>query len=370
MLSALTLTLAFSAVPVAAPDTVVVIPPAYLQALHPWIAHRNAQGHRLAFISNAGTEIEIREAIRQYAQAGALRFIVLVGDADPLGAVDPLVRAQCIPAFMVKATVNVRWNSTPEFPTDSWYADLDDDGVPDVSIGRLPADSPQELAVMVHKVICYEAAALPGPWRQRVSLIAGIGGFGPLLDPVVELATKKFVTDGIPPEYETSMTYGNWRSPYCPNPHQFHEETVKRFNEGCLFWVYIGHGYPYQLDRVRMPGRSHHILSVADIAKLDNSQGLPVAIFLACYTGAYDQPYDCLAEEMLRAPGGPVAVLSWFPRHDALRHVGAGERPHGRVLSPSIPDAGRNRTECQATDGGGAFRASPGASYWICWPRR
>ena len=37
---------------------------------------------------------------------------------------------------------------------------------------------------------------------------------------------------------------------------------------------------------------------------------MPIAIFLACYTGAYDLPYDCLAEQMLRAPGGPVAVFA------------------------------------------------------------
>ena len=145
-----------------------------------------------------------------------------------------------------------------------------------------------------------------------MNFVAGIGGFGPLLDPIVELATKKFLTDGIPAEYRTSMTYGSWRSPFCPSPYQFHDETVERFNEGCLFWVYIGHGYPYQLDRVRVPGRSHHILSISDMPKLDNHHGMPIAIFLACYTGAYDQPYDCLAEEMLRAPGGPVAV--WLAR--------------------------------------------------------
>src|SRR4051794_27489311 len=29
---------------------------------------------------------------------------------------------------------------------------------------------------------------------------------------------------------------------------------------------------------------------------------------LACYTAAFDQPQDCLAEQMLKAKGGPVAV--------------------------------------------------------------
>lgn len=304
------LLLALSGLLAPGPDTVVVCPPAYLDTLRPWVAYRASQGHQFAFISNAGSAVEIREAIRAQAKQGGLKFVLLVGDAEPYAVIDPLIRARSIPCFMVKAKVNIKFHSTPELPTDNWYADLDDDGVPELAIGRLPADSPQELAAMIDRIIHYETSGWPGAWCQRVNFVAGIGGFGRLLDPIVELATKRYLTDGIPPEYSTTMTYGSWRSPYCPNPYQFHDETVLRFNEGCLFWVYIGHGYPYQLDRVRVPGQAHHILDVNDVSKFDNQRGIPVAIFLACYTGAYDQPYDCLAEEMLRAPGGPAAVLA------------------------------------------------------------
>ncbi len=305
-----TLILAVSSFLTVGPDTVVVSPPEFLDALRPWIAYRAAEGHSFAFVSNAGSALEIRNEIRQHNAAGKLKFILLVGDAEPVAVLDPRVRARSVPAFMAEAKVNVRWHSTPELPTDNWYADLDDDGVPDLAIGRLPADNLSELSLMVHKIIAYESQRCPGAWCQRVNFVAGIGGFGPLLDPIVELATKKFLTDGIPPAYQTTMTYGSWRSPFCPNPYQFHEVTVDRFNEGCLFWVYIGHGYPYQLDRVRVPGRSHHILDIHDMPKMDNRRGAPIAIFLACYTGAYDQPYDCLAEQMLRTPGGPVAVFA------------------------------------------------------------
>ncbi len=305
-----TLILALSGLTTAVPDTVVVCPPHFVEALSPWIAHRVAGGHSFAFVSNAGSALEIRSEIRRLSEAGTVRFVLLVGDAEPAGASDPHVRARCVPAFMAEAKVNVKWRSTPELPTDSWYADVNDDGIPDLAIGRLPADSPQELALMVQKIIQYESQRSLGAWPQRINFVAGIGGMGPLLDPIVELATKKFLTDEIPPEYQTSMTYGSWRSPFCPNPYLFHQMTLDRFNEGCLFWVYIGHGYPYQLDRVRVPGRSHHILDTNDMFKLDNRNGAPIAIFLACYTGAYDQPYDCLAEQLLRAPGGPVAVLA------------------------------------------------------------
>jgi len=153
------------------------------------------------------------------------------------------------------------------------------------------------------------ATSEQGTWAS------GIGGL--TLSPVSEdlepwrtRCTKKFLKDGIPPEYAVSMTYGSWRSPYCPDPRQFHQFAVDRFNEGCLFWVYIGHGQRTFLDRVRVPGGAYHILDTDDVPKLKSSGPAPIAVFLACYTGAFDEPRECLAEVMLRSARGPVAVLS------------------------------------------------------------
>ena len=165
--------LAISATLVTGPDTVVVCPPAYLDALHPWIAHRAAQGHRFAFVSGTLSAEQIRAEIRDQARAGDLKYIVLVGDAEPMAALDPRLRARCVPAFLATAKVNVRWKSPPEIATDNWYADLDDDGIPDVAIGRLPADSLQDLTIMVGKILAYETAQSPGPWCQRINFIAG-----------------------------------------------------------------------------------------------------------------------------------------------------------------------------------------------------
>jgi hypothetical protein len=156
--------------------------------------------------------------------------------------------------------------------------------------------------------LAYERKSDFGPWRQRVNFIAGVGGFSPILDTVIETATSKLLTSGIPATYDTRMTYGSWRSPYCPDPRLFHAMTVERHNEGCLFWVYIGHGQATELDRVSIPGERFHILDVDDCRELRCRSGAPIAIMLACYTAAFDQPRDCLAEQLLKTDGGPVAV--------------------------------------------------------------
>ena len=202
------------------------------------------------------------------------------------------------------------WHSPPHIATDNWYADLDDDGSPDVALGRLTADSPEELRQIVAKTLAYERSTDLGPWRRQLNVVAGIGGFGALADAVLESATRYFITQNIPAAYRVSMTYGSWRSPYCPAPRSFQEATIERLNEGALFWVYIGHGHHLSVDRLRVPDGEHPIFSVDDVPKLDCRHGAPVAVFLACYTGAIDAAADCLAEQMLRRPGGPVAILA------------------------------------------------------------
>jgi hypothetical protein len=141
-------------------------------------------------------------------------------------------------------------------------------------------------------------------------LVAGVGGFGGLVDSVLEMSTKHFLCKGIPSSYATTMTYGSWRSPYCPDPRLFQAVTRQRLEEGCLFWVYLGHGQQRELDRLVVPGAALPILADDDVKKLKLQPHWPIAVLLACHCGAFDQPQDCLAEEMLRADAGPVAVYA------------------------------------------------------------
>ncbi len=301
-------------------DTVVVCPREFQEALEPWVAMRQEQGRVIRFVDNRQSADEIREEIRQLALRHPVRWVLLVGDARPelpglpsgvtvgTGVSNRLTTTT--PTHYQPAKIISRWGPDRSIATDTPYADLNGDGLPNLAVGRLTADSAEELAVMVQKIVAYETARPEGNWRQQLNFVAGVGGFGALVDSVLEYTTKRFLTEGIPGAYRTTMTYGSWRSPFSPDPRRFHEVAIDRLNEGCLFWVYLGHGQQRQLDRVQVPGGAYHILGVQDMAKLRPVEPPPIAMFLACYTGAFDQPDDCLAEELLRAPGGPVAVLA------------------------------------------------------------
>jgi len=306
-IAVLSLLMCLSATP--AIDTVVVCPTELRDALQPWLTHRRQQGHQIEVLSNLQTAAELREALRRRAAEGSLRFVLLVGDAEPRAAFDESARARSVATHLATARVNVRFGSEPDIATDNWYADLDGDELPDLAVGRLTADSPDELSVMVRKIIEYEQNPPLGDWRRRLHFVAGVGGFGGVIDGVIESAAKKLLTDGVPAAYQTTMTYGSWQSPFCPDPRRFHDETLARLNEGALCWVYMGHGRRRALDSVRVPGAAFRIFDSDDVPNLQRYEGPPVAIFLACYTAAFDGPADCLGEDLLRSPHGPVAVL-------------------------------------------------------------
>ncbi|MEM7452930.1 MAG: C25 family cysteine peptidase [Planctomycetota bacterium] len=291
---------------VAGPDSLVICPPLFFDAIQPWIRYREQQGHRLLVVKPEGSAFRIKQMIRDVAAGGTLKHVVIVGDCGDRRRDS----SNMVPTDYVKAEVNVQFGSEPEIATDSTYADINNDGSPDVSIGRLPVDTPAELTALINRIIRYESSDSCGAWQRRINLVAGVGGFGHMIDRMIEQTTRQIVTDLIPPEFDTSMTYGSWTSPYCPDPRRFSETVVARFNEGCLFWVYIGHGSRHQLDEVYLPDQTHGILDLETVQNLECESGNPIAIFLACYTGAADDPRDCLAEEMMRQDKGPIAVIS------------------------------------------------------------
>ncbi len=297
-----------------APDVAVVCPAEFRETMQPWLVQRTSQGHVVHFVSNQGTADEVRARIRELAHEGKLRFVVLVGDAAPpqsdMSNADPVLRSRWTPTFRVPSKVNRDWGGGPDFASDNPYADLDDDGVPDVAVGRLTAHSAEELNTILKKTLDYEQCRDFGPWRTKINFVAGQGGFGELADSVLENVVRTAITAGVPTGYQTSLTYASWHSQYCPDPHAFHECCLQRFNEHALFCVYMGHGSPRELERAEFPDCTQSILRCDDCRRLRCDFAQPIALFFCCYAGAFAEPQNCLAEELLANPHGSVAALA------------------------------------------------------------
>jgi hypothetical protein len=304
-------------------DVVVVCPPAYREATQPWVDRRTQQGHIVECLPNSGTAEEIRQQIRDFAKGGKLRFVLLIGDArlPDLKAPDfdlpsrnkssvEVNQADLTPTFRLPTKINRYWGGDPEMASDNPYGDLDGDGVPELAVGRLTAHSPAELTAIFKKIFAYEDSRDFRAWRNKINFVAGEGGYGALTDGAIETFARKLITSGVPAAYELSMTSAVWKSPYCPFPVDFHNCCLDRMNEGCLFWVFMGHGAPTTLQWAQFPNGNAPILRRDDCKDLHCGSTPPIALLFCCYAGAFANEKDCLAESLLAAPGGPVAVFS------------------------------------------------------------
>lgn len=296
----------------ASPDTLVVCPAEFRAALEPWEAYRRGQGHEIAIVDVPASAAELRATIHRVAESGKLKYVVLIGDVPtPREAFG--VHRRTIPTNYLKATVNTLWGSEPHIASDAPYADLDGDEIPDLAVGRIPADSSDELAAVVRKVLRYEQHAddaSDSAWRRRLHVVAGIGGFGLLADSLIEGAGTQVFRETVPAGYDVLPTMANPASPNCPPPGEFAPRVRQQLNDGCLAWIYLGHGRPNELDRVRTPAGVEPILSIRDVPQLQCGARSPLAVLVACYTGALDAPADCLGEELVLADNGPVAVIA------------------------------------------------------------
>ena len=287
-------------------DVLVVCPDPFQQTFDQWVRYRQKQGHKVTVISPGRTGFMTRHLIKQAAEKQKYEYLILVGDAR---ANEAGVAECSVPTDYIPAKVNVKFGSENEIATDSNFGDLDDDGFPDVAVARIPADSVSELKHYIGRVIEYETEFDWGHWRRRIQVIGGVGGFGYVEDQAIQIATKKLVTDLIPPDFDVSMTYAGWRSPYYPDPRRFSQTAIERFNEGGLFWVYMGHGQKHSLDEVRTPFSRQKILDSETVQLLKCTNGSPIALMMCCYSGAFDARNDCLAEKMMQQPHGPIATI-------------------------------------------------------------
>ena len=308
-----TLPVATSAKPAIA---VVVRPAAWSDALREWKAYRAAQGHAIIEVDAELGPVAIHSTIVRLATEAAQRqqtnptersvgYVLLIGDGDR----GPLIKS-VLPAWYRQSTAMVKLGGDAEMATDSPYADIDGDEKPDLAIGRVPADSAEAARQFLGRTIAYEQQQNFGLWRRDVRVVAGVGGFGALADSVIEMTTSRFLTDRVPAWADVAMTYASPNSPYCPDPWRFSAATVDQLNAGSMFWVYVGHGHVKHLDFLRVDRDFIGIFNDSQVGTVRASSRSPIAVFLACYTGAFDAREDCLSEQLVMSSQGPVAALA------------------------------------------------------------
>jgi len=294
-------------------SVIVVCPKAWGDSLDEWVNYRS-QDYQIIQVEPVTSPLNLRRIILK--AAGQAKFpvaaVLLCGD---VGAVENLSSEKAkfrtiIPTFEIETKVKLGTFTTPTLATDLYYGDLDNDECPELAVGRLPAKNADDLSRMLRRSIDYEQSQSFGPWRDRIHATAGVGGFGVLADTAIESVARRLLSEGIPDRFQLNMTYASLTSPYCPDPFSLTRSFIGKINEGGLFWVYIGHGGVDRLDDFIVGRESIPICLTEHVSQFDIQDGPPIAVMLACFTGAFDARVDCFAEALLAIKGGPIAVIA------------------------------------------------------------
>ncbi len=224
-------------------------------------------------------------------------YLLLIGDADehlPVGTYHDPYRHAEIPS---------------DISSDNLYADIDGDHLPDLSVGRIPANTDEQVDQARERVAAYERDYRVGPWNRRLNAVASSAGFGPTYDQLI----GSFITeilDSLSYSYDVVFSYGLEGSEYVHPPERFSDRVYQQLNSGSLVTAYIGHGDKESLAPLEWRGASYPILDhhrLDEALRIENKA--PLLLLIACWTGAFDHG-DSLAEQLQRHPHGPAAVIA------------------------------------------------------------
>lgn len=244
-------------------------------------------------------------AIRNFLQEAFLQwdpapfFVVLLGD----GVYDyknnsGLGGRTFIPAYQ-----------DGESTYDEWFVRiLDDDRFPDMAIGRLSVETPDEAALVVDKLIDYEQAPEVGAWQSRVLLVADdiANPQKPLeQEAFFLLDAEKLDLFGMLPRTLDLIKHYIGRFPLeGQTKPRARDEFLRLFNEGALLLTYVGHGNPDVLAHEQM------FVVSRDLDLVDNGRRLPFMYTAASQVGVFDDPVRIsMPEALLRLPNGGVVGM-------------------------------------------------------------
>jgi hypothetical protein len=307
-------------------DAVIVTPAEFLPAAQHLAAWHEAHGRRAVVADLQDVYDEFNEGIRIAPEAipNLLRwaaanwpgpapvYLTLLGDGHyNMKGFAPEVYGTApdrIPPYL--AFVDP-WLG--EVPADMRYGDLDGDGQPDVSVGRLAANSLNDANTIVDKIVKYDETIRSADWQRRALFIADnddpAGNFPALSDEIVNgyLPSDLTVTRAYLPGQEST-------NPATPEQIVATKKIISDTLQAGVWLVqYTGHGATQQWAR-------EQLLTTNEIAGLANGSRLPVVMSFNCVDGWFIHPtsaYQAMAEVQQRQNGGG-AVAAISPTGDGI----------------------------------------------------
>lgn len=280
-------------------DFVVVTHKSFLQSVAPLADLRRSQGFTVSVVDVEDIYDEFDfgahgpKAVREFLARAASRwtksprYAMFLGDAslDPrnyLGAGD----FDFVPTKLVDATYS-------EACSDDWLTDLNNDGIADISVGRLPVRTVAEADLAISKIVNFAVANVP----QSALLVADAQGsyyynFEQANDEVQSLLPTSMTVNRVNRRTEASDAVAR-------------ANITSKLNQGQSLVNYTGHG-----NVNTWTGGA--IFTSTDAKLLTNGNKLSFVVVMDCLNGYFHDPnLEGIAEALIKAPnGGAVAAFA------------------------------------------------------------
>jgi hypothetical protein len=279
-------------------DEIIIVPTEFLTAVQPLSALRRSQGLRVHVVDvndvyalfNGG--IVHPEAIRSfvaYAYANwpgdTLQYLLLFGDGDmnPKGY-NPASYGEHAPT-LIPPYLEFADPDQGEVAVDSRYGDVNWDGMPEVMVGRIPAETSTQAEDVIAKILAYETEPI-SPWMSRIIMTTDNGASSP---EGFEAVADRLVADFVPQsmdvytihirDYCGAATPSNQTTP-CPSATLALTQT---WSQGAMMLTYVGHAGVHRWGHEKL-------LLNTQMTQLTNSTGLPFLLSLDCWDGNWMWP--------------------------------------------------------------------------------
>jgi len=179
-------------------------------------------------------------------------------------------------------------------PTDNWYVCMDgsSDLLPDMFIGRIPADSAAMVSAGVNKITGFENSTWDAPEKVLLAADNNEMAFENLNEALVPYLPSAFGVKRVYLRLYANVDLAT-------------DDIVSSIDQGMMVTNYVGHGSVTNWT-------GEYMFDSEDVPALTNSDRLTFVAAMNCLNGYFSQPfYYCLAEEFVAAQGkGAIGVFS------------------------------------------------------------
>ncbi len=308
----------------------------FVDTLKPLMDWKNEKGVKTIILSNFSDydgrddPEKIRTMIKSYYDEENIRWVLLAGDAQNdlipirevynpdvvryVGSESSGMDNYYKPTDYYYADLTGTWNSDGdsrwgEAPQDNLYRYDEISWVPEVYVGRFPADTVEELEIMVNKTLKYEMNPYNEIWMNRMLLAGGVSSYSPQ-------------------EYESRLTsyiIQNYVNLEMNSTHLVEEEgnltrpeLCLQFNNGYSTVIMAGHGDPTAYFR------NPNTKGYTDTdARSSSNINMPSLVYIdACSTSSYDYNDISIGETLIKQlNAGSIGVIgalrvTWYFEND------------------------------------------------------